>query len=128
MSFYYQLPVVENCLEKCLHGRCPPMKSYNPLIICSFKITWQTKTIIYPLPECLWPPNLEGRWLTLWGSYPYWVIWSFGYMVLQDHITNYNHTTMPTKNKLEEMVNYHEVLLNIKSHTSSIKWSCKITW
>ena len=31
----------------------------------SCKITWQTKTIISSLPQCLWLPNLARWWLTL---------------------------------------------------------------
>ena len=35
-----------------------------------FKITWQTETIIFLLPQCLWPPDLEEWWLTLRSSCP----------------------------------------------------------
>ena len=42
-----------------------PIKSHDPLIICSYKITWQTKTIISQRLECLWSPNMVGWWLTL---------------------------------------------------------------
>ena len=34
------------------------MKSHEPLITWSCEITWQTKTAISPLSQCLWPPNL----------------------------------------------------------------------
>ena len=37
------------------------IKSHDPFITWSCKITWQTKIIISPLPQCLWPPNL-ARW------------------------------------------------------------------
>ena len=47
----------------------PPIKVLIPLVTWSCKISWQTKTIIYPLPQCLWPPNLPVWWLTLRGSY-----------------------------------------------------------
>ena len=30
-----------------------PIKSHDPLILCCSKITWQTKSIIPPLPHCL---------------------------------------------------------------------------
>ena len=40
------------------------IKSYDALIMRSFKITWQRKTIRSPLPECLRPPTLAGWWLT----------------------------------------------------------------
>ena len=44
-----------------------PIKPHHPLITWSFKITWRTKTIISPLPQCLWPPNLLGWWYNLTG-------------------------------------------------------------
>ena len=47
----------------------PPIKVLIPLVTWSCKISWQTKTIIYPLPQCLWPPDLPVWWLTLRGSY-----------------------------------------------------------
>ena len=30
------------------------------LVTLSSKITWQTKLIISPLPQCLWPPHVAG--------------------------------------------------------------------
>ena len=41
-------------------------------------ITSQIKTIVSPLPQSLWPPNLAGWWLTLSGFYPWWysTVWS----------------------------------------------------
>ena len=46
------------------------IKSQNPLILRSFKITWQTNNIISPLLECLWPPNWTESQVTLMGSSP----------------------------------------------------------
>ena len=43
------------------------IKLLEPLIRWSYKITWLTKTIISPLPECAWLPNLVAWWLTLQG-------------------------------------------------------------
>ena len=44
--------------------------------------------------------------------------WSFGHMVLQDHVTNWNYYVSPTKDpvaiKLEGMVAYFGQLLPIK--------------
>ena len=39
------------------------------MIIWSCKITWQIKTIISSLPQCLWLPYLAGWWITLSGFY-----------------------------------------------------------
>ena len=42
-----------------------PIKSFDPLITWPYEMTWQTKSIISPIPQCLWPPNLVGCWLIL---------------------------------------------------------------
>ena len=47
-----------------------PIESHDPLILWSCEIIWQTKTIISLIPQCLWPPNLAGWWLTLSGFHP----------------------------------------------------------
>ena len=44
------------------HEGYAPIKLYEHLITWSSEITWQTETIISPLPQCLWPQKLEG-----WG-------------------------------------------------------------
>ena len=49
----------------------------------SSKITRQTKTIISPLPQCLWPSNLTRWWLTLSAFY-HKVTWPYNHMVLGD--------------------------------------------
>ena len=41
------------------------IKSHDRLITSFRKITWQTKIIVSPLPQCLQPLNLTGLWLTL---------------------------------------------------------------
>ena len=41
-----------------------PIKSHDPLITRYCDIKWQTKSIISPISQCLWPPNLVGWWLT----------------------------------------------------------------
>ena len=48
----------------------PPVKPHDLLITWSHKITWQTKIIISPRPQCLWPPNLTGWWAEwlIWGA------------------------------------------------------------
>ena len=43
--------------------RISPIKSHNPLIAWFWKITWQTKAIVSPLPQCLLPSYLERWWL-----------------------------------------------------------------
>ena len=45
-----------------------PIKSHDSLIMWSCKITWHTKIIISPLPQCSCPPKLAGWKSTLIGS------------------------------------------------------------
>ena len=46
-----------------------PIKSNDHIIMLCCVIMWQTKNIISPLPQCLWPQNLAGWWLTLSDSH-----------------------------------------------------------
>ena len=39
------------------HKGLPPIKSHDPLIMWSCEITWQTKNIISPPPDCLFSPT-----------------------------------------------------------------------
>ena len=48
----------------------PPIKLLYSLVTWSWKITWQIKTIISPLLQCLWQSNLAGCWFTLNNSHP----------------------------------------------------------
>ena len=50
----------------------------DPLVRWLCKITWHTKTIRSPLPQCSWSPNLAGWWLTMGGSHNYVTLWSHG--------------------------------------------------
>ena len=62
------------------------------------EIMWETKTIISPLPQCLWPPNVVSS---------HNVTIPFGHVVLRDHATNWNHmttTTVPMATTLGRMV------------------------
>ena len=71
-------------------------KSHNPKVTWFCEITWQTKTIISPLPQCLRPPNLAKLWVTMSGSYPYshiiiWFIWSWRiHMINVKHLPGQN--------------------------------------
>ena len=62
------------------------MKSHESLITWSYEITWQTKTIICPLPQYLWQPNLPGWRLALSGSY-HKVTWPLARWSYLDHMT-----------------------------------------
>ena len=47
----------------------PPIKSYDPVITWSCKITKQIKNISQ-MPQYLWPPHLAGRCHTMRSSNP----------------------------------------------------------
>ena len=57
-----------------------PKNSHECFITWSSDITWQTKSIISPLPQCLWKPNWL-RWWLIWRVYKpesQIVLWSHG--------------------------------------------------
>ena len=92
------------------------------------KITWQTKTIISPLPDYLLAKILARLWL----PFTHKVIWPYNHLVLWDQVTNWKHyisaTTISMDTKLGRMMNYLEWHLPISSHDHIITCSCKITW
>ena len=91
------------------------MKLHELFFTWSFEITWQIKTITFPLPQCLWPPN-PARWWCL--------------DVLLSKKTDDPFITWPLEImcQFETINRYLEKLQVIKSHELSTKWSCKITW
>ena len=38
-----------------------PMMPLDPLITWSREIDWQINSLISPIPQSLWPPNLTGQ-------------------------------------------------------------------
>ena len=46
-----------------------PILTQDPLIKWSCRITWKTKSTIFPLQLRQWPINLKGWWITLRASY-----------------------------------------------------------
>ena len=61
-------------------------KSHVPLVMWSCKMTRQTKIIISPQPQCLWPRNLSWWWLRLRGSI-FSVTWLLNHVVLWDQVS-----------------------------------------
>ena len=114
----------------CLLEVLPTIKSYNALITWSCKVMWQAKTIISLLPDCLWPPNFAGWYLTLTGFYPqsHVNLWSRGLERSWDKLNYISTITVPMATSLGRMVTYFEQLLTIKSFNPLITWSYEITW
>ena len=88
-----------------------PIKSNEPLITWSYKITWQTKVIISLPPQCPWPPNLERWQFTSMGSCTIIFI-----------------NTMSMAINFDRVGMYKEEFPSIKSPDSLITWSCKVKW
>ena len=103
-----------------------------------------TINIISLLPQCLWPPNLAGWWLTMRGS-PH--IKSRGALIIcylecllnlivtwpntwsRDKLKHHISTaTIPMASKLGKVVINHKVLPLLKLLDPSITWFCKVTW
>ena len=95
-------------------------------------ITWETRSIIFPLSQFLWPPNLVKWWLNLSDSPPSHKYWTFDEVVLQDHMTNQHHyiytTTVPMTTKFDRVVTYYEEVQLTKLFDPSNTWFCEITW
>ena len=66
--------------------RLPPIKLRDTLVTWSCKITWQTKTNISSLPQCIWALHLQGWRLTFRGSY-HLVTWALIRWSYLDHVT-----------------------------------------
>ena len=68
----------------------------------------------------------------LWLAPANKVTWAFYHMVLQKHVTDWNHyistTTVPMTTKLCRVVTYLKRFQTIKSFSTFITWSFKITW
>ena len=90
----------------------------------AYKVTWQIKTTISPLSECLWPTNMAETKLTSMSSYTksHMSLWSHGLMSQTKLIVSL--LPLPVTNKLGKMVIYLDQLLLIHLITSS----CKVTW
>ena len=89
----------------------------------AYKVTWQIKTTISPLSECLWPTNMAETKLTSMSSYTksHMSLWSHGLMSQTKLIVSL--LPLPVTTKLGKMVIYLDQLLLIHLITSS----CKVT-
>ena len=75
---YHSVYVVDSILT--LLERVLSIKSHDHVITWFCENTWQTKIIIYPLPQCLWPTKLIG-WGYTKGSFLSLThtLWSLGF-------------------------------------------------
>ena len=105
-----------------------PIKSHQPLITWSCKITSQTKTIMSPYHSVYGHKTCQDgdyldRFLTI-------VIQSFDHVVLQGHVTNKNHyisiTRVPMAIKFDRMMTFLDGLLPVMSRDPLITRPCEI--
>ena len=94
---------------------------------------WLTKSIIFPLLQCLWSLKTSCWWLSMTGS-PHNVTWPIDHIVLRDHVT-----TKPTISPLTQCLStpdlvgltYSERLTSLKPHHPLItrpKWVHMVIW
>ena len=106
-----------------------PIKSRDPLILWSCEIMWQTKTIIFPLSQCLWPNNLIEWWI-FWRAPDHKVTQPSNYVTL--HVTSESHCITTNRvsiaAKLYRMRKYSGQFLTVKTSYGLITWSCKVKW
>ena len=113
------------------HEEFLPIKSHDPLITWSSVITWQTKTIILRYHNAYGQQTWQDGGL-FWGAPAHKVTWPFDYVILRNHMTNWNRyistTTTPIATKLGRVVTYVKGILPKKSHCSWVTYFCEITW
>ena len=99
-----------------------PLSSYPLALFGKPCLTMrQTETIISPLQQCLWPPNLVSWWLILWASI------QIVTQSLQGKLKNYISTiTVPLTLKLDRVMKCYEEFPLIKWHDPWITWFCEL--
>ena len=108
-----------------------PIMLIYPLVTCLREIEWKVKDIIYPLRQCLPPPDLARWWLILTGFYPkcYSSLWPWGLATSRGKLKPlYLPITVPMNTKLDRMVTNLGWLLTIMLIYPLITWFSKIPW
>ena len=106
-------------------------ESNEPLMIWSCEIRWQTKTIISPLIQYLWPPNLAGLWLTLIAIHSkcYMTFWSRGLSRSCEKLKSwYIHYQDAYRREFRQEYDLPRGNPTHKWYDLSITPSCEITW
>ena len=86
-----------------------PIESHDPSITWFCIIPKQTKTVIYLLPQCLWPPNFVGWWLILRSFFPY------------DHMAK-SRRLARSRGKLKTYLHYQNVYGHLTWQGVDIQW------
>ena len=107
-----------------------PTKSHNPFITWSCKITWQTKTIISPPPQCWRLSTMSGWSLILRVSYPCYSILWLRSLARSSHklrpLYLHNHEAYGHQSWQRCGLPWGVPTHNI--YDFLITWLCKITW
>ena len=112
IQYYFSSPVI-NYL-----GRLLALKSHDSLITCYAKSRDKPKSLS-PLPQCVWPPNLVGEWLTLRDSY------------LKSHMVLESRTLARSRDNLKTYLHYHNAYVHQTLQDRSLPWRTptdNVTW
>ena len=103
----------------------PTHKVTKTINTWSCKVSWQSKTIISPLPQLLWLPNLADWWFTLRSSYQFidMTFYSRGLVKSRGKLK----TLYLCYHKLGKVLTNHEELSFKKFHDPSTTWFCEVT-
>ena len=65
-----------------------PIMSHDPLTTYSREVMWQIKSLMSPIPQNLWPPNLTGGWLMIRRihAWCHMTLWLRGYVMSRDKL------------------------------------------
>ena len=117
--------------ENNIGGSKRPYRVTNATSRICCKTTIFSGILLSPPPECLWPANLVGWWLTMSRSYPFshLILWLCGLPRSRDKLkTTISPLTLSTATTLDRIMTYLERLQAKKSHGPLVIWSCKMTW
>ena len=105
------------------------IKSWNPLIKWSSKVTWNINSLVSLLQQVLWLPNLVRCLLTMRSFHPesHTTVWTCGYVKPRD-ISPLPQCLWPTNQAplLHTMRSFPP--LSQKIFWLLIMWSFKVTW
>lgn len=117
--------IVKFC--RCEHDMPWPLEKNNN---CGIKWEcgiWLFNT--YVLPQCLWPTNLAGSWVTVRGCHIYpFITWSCEISCQIKTIVYPLPECLWPASKPGRVVTYLDGILPIKSYDPSVLRSCEITW
>ena len=109
----------------------PSIKSEELLIMWFWKVRWQTKYAISPVPQWMWLQNLTG-WLYAMNRFFEKVAKYLDHAVLQSDVTSQklyiSITVRPLAINIENVMVYFKRFPPVKSYKLLIMWIFYVTW